>query len=91
MGKRLRRGRTCGDSALSRARSTAVVCAVAQGAGVGTGRTGIWGASQAVKFARFDAVTTDIVEIVIGAVVIPVGNDVESERLAGVIRAVRQA
>ena len=47
-------------------------------------------ASQAVKFARFDAVTSDMVEIVIGDVVVRVGSDVEPERLAAVIRAVRQ-
>jgi transposase len=46
---------------------------------------------QAVKFARFDAVTSDMVEIVIGDVVVRVGSDVEPERLAAVIRAVRQA
>ena len=46
---------------------------------------------QAVKFARFDAVTSDMVEIVIGDVVVRFGSDVEPERLAGVIRAVRQA
>ena len=46
---------------------------------------------QAVKFARFDAVTSDMVEIVIGDVVVRVGSDVEPERLATVIRAVRQA
>ena len=46
---------------------------------------------QAVKFARFDAVTSEMVEIVIGDVVVRVGSDVEPERLAAVIRAVRQA
>ena len=46
---------------------------------------------QAVKFARFDAVTSDMVEIVIGDVVVRVGSDAEPERLAAVIRAVRQA
>jgi transposase len=46
---------------------------------------------QAVKFARVDAVTSDIVEIVIGDVVVRVGSDLEPERLAAVIRAVRQA
>jgi transposase len=46
---------------------------------------------QAVKFARFDAVTSDIVEIVIGDVVVRVVSDLEPERLAAVIRAVRQA
>ena len=49
------------------------------------------GRGQAVKFARFDAVTSDMVEIVIGDVVVRVGSDVEPERLAAVIRAVRQA
>ena len=46
---------------------------------------------QAVKFARFDAVGTDMVEIVIGDVVVRAGSDVEPERLSAVIRAVRQA
>ena len=46
---------------------------------------------QAIKFARFDAVTSDMVEIVLGDVVVRVGSDVEPERLAVVIRAVRQA
>lgn len=46
---------------------------------------------QAVKFARFDAVTSDMVEIVIGDGVVRVGSDVELARLAAVIRAVRQA
>ncbi|MGL9623926.1 IS66 family insertion sequence element accessory protein TnpB [Bradyrhizobium sp. U531] len=42
---------------------------------------------QAAKFARFDAVTSDMMEIVIGNVVVRVGSDVEPERLAAVIRA----
>lgn len=46
---------------------------------------------QAVEFARFDAVTRDMVEIVIGDIVVRVGSDVEPERLAAVVRAVRQA
>jgi transposase len=46
---------------------------------------------QAVKLARFEAVTSDIVEIAIGDVVVRVGSDVEPERLAAVIRTVRQA
>ena len=46
---------------------------------------------QAIKFARFDAVTSDMVEIVLGDVVVRVGSDVEPERLSAVIRAVRQA
>jgi transposase len=48
-------------------------------------------ASQAVKFARFDAVTSDIVEIVVGDVVVRAGSDVQAERLAAIVRAVRQA
>jgi transposase len=46
---------------------------------------------RAVKFTRFEAVMTETVEIVIGDVVVRVGSDVEPERLAAVIRAVRQA
>lgn len=84
-------GERVGDRAVSRARSIAVVCMATQGAGLGTGRTGLGGRGQAVKFARFDAVTSDMVEIVIGDVVVRVGSDVEPERLAAVIRAVRQA
>jgi transposase len=49
------------------------------------------GAGRAVKFARFEAVASDMVEIVIGDVVVRVGGDVEAERLAAVIRAVRLA
>jgi transposase len=49
------------------------------------------GAGRAVKFARFEAVAGEMVEIVIGDVVVRVGSDVEPERLAAVIRAVRQA
>lgn len=46
---------------------------------------------RAVKFARFDAVTSDIVEIVIGDVMVRAGSDVQPDRLAAIIRAVRQA
>ena len=46
---------------------------------------------RAVKFARFEAVAGEMVEIVIGDVVVRVGSDVEPERLAAVIGAVRQA
>ena len=49
------------------------------------------GGGRAVKFARFEAVAGEMVEIVIGDVVVRVGSDVEPERLAAVIRAVRQA
>ena len=46
---------------------------------------------EAVKFARFEAETGEMVEIVVGDVVVRVGGEVEAERLATVIRAVRQA
>lgn len=49
------------------------------------------GAGRAVKFARFEAVAGEMVEIAIGDVVVRAGNDVEPERLIAVIRAVRQA
>lgn len=84
-------GERVGDRAVSRARSIAVVCVATQGAGLGTGRTCFWGARPSVKFARFDGVTSDMVEIVIGDVVVRVGSGVAPERLAAVIRAVRQA
>ena len=48
-------------------------------------------ASKPVKFARFDAMRNDIVEIVIGDVVVRAGSDIEPDRLADVIRAVRKA
>jgi transposase len=48
------------------------------------------GGGREVKFRRFDAVTAEMVEIVVGDVVVRVGSDVEPERLAAVIRAVRQ-
>jgi transposase len=46
---------------------------------------------RAVKFARFEAVAAEMVEIVVGDVVVRVGSDVEPDRLAAVIRAVRRA
>jgi transposase len=48
-------------------------------------------ASGPVKFARFEAARSDMVEIVIGDVVVRAGGDVEPDRLADVIRAVRKA
>jgi transposase len=48
-------------------------------------------ANKPVKFARFDAMRSDTVEIVVGDVVVRAGCDVEAERLADVIRAVRKA
>jgi transposase len=47
--------------------------------------------SRPVKFARFEAMRSDMVEIVIGDVVVRAGSDVEADRLADVIRAVRKA
>jgi transposase len=47
--------------------------------------------NQPVEFVRFEAVRSDTVEIVIGDVVVRAGGDVEPDRLAEVIRAVRKA
>jgi transposase len=47
--------------------------------------------SRPVRFTRFEAIRSDTVEIVIGDVVVRAGGDVEPDRLAAVIRAVRKA
>ena len=47
--------------------------------------------SEAVKFVRFDAVRSAMIEIVVGEVVVRAGGDVEDARLIEVIRAVRRA
>ena len=47
--------------------------------------------STPVKFARFEAMRSDMVEILIGDVVVRAGGDVEPDRRADVIRAVRKA
>jgi transposase len=47
--------------------------------------------SRPVKFTRFESMRSDLVEIVIGDVVVRAGGDVEPDRLADVIRAVRKA
>lgn len=44
-----------------------------------------------VRFTRFEALRSDTVEIVIGDVVVRAGGDVDPNRLADVIRAVRKA
>ncbi len=44
-----------------------------------------------VKFTRFEAVGSDMVEIVVGDVVVRPGADVDPEHLSRVIRAVRSA
>ena len=46
---------------------------------------------RAVKFTCFETVTAELVDIMIGDVVVRVGSDVAPDRLAAVIRAVRQA
>ena len=48
------------------------------------------GASDPVKFVRFDATRSDLVEIIIGDVVVRAGGDIEPDRLVEVIRAVRR-
>ena len=47
--------------------------------------------SGSVGFTRFESMRSDTVEIVIGDVVVRAGGDVEPDRLADVIRAVRKA
>jgi transposase len=44
-----------------------------------------------VRFTRFDAVRSDMVEIVVGDVVVRAGADVDGDNLTKVIRAVRAA
>ena len=48
-------------------------------------------ASGTVRFSRFETVRGDLVEIVVGDVVIRTGADVDVDRLATVLRAVRSA
>jgi transposase len=48
-------------------------------------------ASAPVKFVRFDATRSDLVEIIIGDVVVRAGGGIEPDRLVEVIRAVRRA
>ncbi len=48
-------------------------------------------ASKPAKFTRFEAVGSGTVEIVIGDAVVRAGGDVDSDRLARIIRAVRKA
>ena len=47
--------------------------------------------SRPVKFARFDAMRSDMVEIVIGDLVGRAGGDADPDRLSDAIRAVRKA
>ena len=48
-------------------------------------------ATDPVKFTRFDAGASAAVELVVSDVVGRVGEDIALDRLAGIIRAVRQA
>jgi transposase len=45
------------------------------------------GSGEAVKFVRFEAARIDMIEIIVGEVVVRDGGDVEAARLAEVIRA----
>lgn len=47
--------------------------------------------ARPIKFARFETVAGETMEIVVGDVAVRIGSDVEPERLPAVIRAVRQA
>nr|WP_249816953.1 transposase [Bradyrhizobium sp. 160] len=47
--------------------------------------------SKPVKFARFEVMRSDMVEIVIGNVVVHAGPDVGADRIVDVMRAVRKA
>ncbi|MER9643340.1 hypothetical protein [Mesorhizobium sp. M0239] len=62
-----------------------------QGAFVGHGCATDEGASKPAKFTRFEAMGSDMVEIVIGDAVVRAGGDVDPDRLARIIRAVRKA
>jgi transposase len=62
-----------------------------QGDCLGGGCAVVGTPSRPVRFTRFEAARSDTVEIVIGDVVVRAGGDVELDRLADVIRAVRKA
>jgi transposase len=49
------------------------------------------GTGDPVRFVRFDAARSDMIEIVVGDAVVRAGGDVEPDRLVAVIRAVRRA
>ncbi|THK33591.1 transposase [Ensifer sp. MPMI2T] len=49
------------------------------------------GSSAPVKFTRFDAVGSSMVEIVVGDVVVRAGVDVDADHLAKILRVVRKA
>ncbi|WP_245425725.1 transposase [Mesorhizobium sp. WSM3862] len=49
------------------------------------------GQVKPVSFTRFEAVGSEMVEIVVGDVVVRVGGDVDPDRLVKIMRAVRKA
>jgi transposase len=49
------------------------------------------GQVKPVRFTRFEAVGSEMVEIVFGDVVVRVGGDVDPDRLVKIMRAVRKA
>lgn len=49
------------------------------------------GPSAPVKFTRFEAVGSSMVEIVVGDVVVRAGGDVDADHLAKILRVVRKA
>ncbi|GLR45968.1 hypothetical protein GCM10007880_64860 [Mesorhizobium amorphae] len=49
------------------------------------------GQVKPVRFTRFEAVGSEMVEIVVGDVVVRIGGDVDSDRLVKIMRAVRKA
>lgn len=62
-----------------------------QGAGIWSGFAADRGQVKPVRFTRFEAVGSEMVEIVVGDVVVRVGGDVDPDRLVKIIRAVRKA
>lgn len=63
------------------ARSVATFCVASQGRALGVMVPLAAAASEPVKFARFEAARSDMVELVIGDVVVRTGGDVEPDRL----------
>lgn len=64
-------------------------CLAAQGAGVRDGQTVGFEDTGIVRFARFDAVRADMVEIVVGNVVVRAEAGVDADHLGIVLRTVR--
>ncbi|UVK49127.1 transposase (plasmid) [Mesorhizobium sp. AR07] len=77
-----------------RSRQGGNVSAVARSEGLDPSQLYAWrrkALSSGCKFTRFEAVGSDTVEIVIGDAVVRAGGDVDPDRLARIIRAVRKA